>query len=153
MLVFGEIIALKDSRAKLKLYELDEFETDWFFIPQLCTVNDKSFNTLEIGTEVAAITNGRDGCIIGALYNEVDTCPVDNANIKSISFSDGSSVSFNKEESTFDMNIKSKANITAPEVVVTGDLKVSGNITSSKNISGQNVSDAVGTMQEIRARL
>lgn len=141
MLVFGEIVAINKYQVRLRLPDYDNFETDWYFVPQLCTVEDKSYNMLEIGTTVAAVASDNldDGCIIGALYNDEDVCIADNKNLKTIHFSDGSLIEYNKETHNLTLNITEKANITAKEVIINGDLKVNGN-----------VSDQKGTMQTIR---
>ena len=55
MLVFGEIVALKGLKAKVKCNEIDNFESYWVKIPQMSTSKDKSFSTFEIGTEVAVV--------------------------------------------------------------------------------------------------
>ena len=162
MLVFGEIIAIKGHQARLKIPEHDNYETDWFFVPQLCTVSDKASNVLEIGTLVGAVTteNFDDGCIIGALYNDQDICVTDDKNIKSIVFSDGTIIQYDKKEHIFTVNIKEETqmaspkitvnaktsvNITTPTLTLTGNLSVSGNISS-----GGQVSDVKSSMQDMR---
>lgn len=177
MLVFGEIVAIKGHQARLRLSQYDNYETDWFFVPQLCTVSDKASNVLEIGTLVGAVTteNFDDGCIIGALYNDQDICVTDDKNIKSIVFSDGTIIKYDKKEHIFTMDVKeniditcknsdiksttemditspkltinasSSVNITTPTLTLTGNLSVSGNITS-----GGQVSDVKSSMQAMR---
>ena len=147
MLVFGEIVAIKGHQAKLRLPQDDNYETDWFFIPQMCTVGDKSHNVYEIGTLVGAVTteNFDDGCIIGALYNDEDICVTEDKNIKQIVFSDGSFITYDKTSHNFSMEIKSGVNIKSPTTSIDGNLSVTGNITST----GQ-VADAKGSMQSMR---
>ena len=143
MLVFGEIISIKGHRAKLKLRDYDQDESGWFFMPQIFTKNDKASNILEIGSEVSAVTNNPhdDGCIIGALYNDEDLSVSTNRDLKIIKFSDGTTVEYDKASHTFNLTIKgstninsdNSVNITAPKVVITGDLEVSGDVSDSKS--------------------
>lgn len=141
MLVYGEIVSINGHKARVKLKDFDGFETDWVQIPQLCTYKDKSSNVYEIGTEVALLINSDfdDGCIIGAIYNDEDVCITDDKNIKMLKFSDGSLIQYDKESHKFTLDIKSQIDIKAAKVVIDGDLEVKGN-----------VSDSVGTMQNIR---
>lgn len=147
MLKYGTIISTQGHKAKVQIPEMDNFETNWLEVPQLCTVGDKSSNIYEIGTEVGVVLseNFDDGCIIGALYNDEDIAVSSDKNIKNIVFSDGSVIEYNKQSHTFTLNLKGVANITATVVNITGDLNVSGNIKS-----GANVSDSKGSMQDMR---
>ena len=141
MLVYGEITSQKGHYAKMRVNHKNFQETGWLYIPQFVTHGDKSSNIYEIGTEVAAVTseNFDEGCIIGAVYNKTDTAPTMDKNLKTIIFSDGSVIEYNKQSHIFTLNIKGSVNITSPKVVINGDLEVSGN-----------VSDAKGSMQKMR---
>jgi phage baseplate assembly protein gpV len=141
MLIFGEIVALEDHKAKIKYRNNNQYETNWFYIPQLCTKTDKASNLMEIGTLVSAVINSNfdDGCIIGALYNDEDLSITKDRNIKSIKFSDGTLLQYDKKNHIFTLDIKGQTNITSSKVIINGDLEVTGNI-----------SDKKGSMQEIR---
>ena len=88
MLVFGTVINIDEKlrRAKLRLPDFDDFETDWFFIPQLCTKKDTSSTCLSLDTLCAAVCNDdmTDGCIIGAIYNDEDVVIIGDKNVKYI---------------------------------------------------------------------
>ena len=160
MLVFGEIVSTKGHLAKVKLYDCEEFETDWMHIPQMCTVKDKSFSNYEIGTEVALILgeNGDDGCIIGALYNDEDVSVSENNNIKTIVFSDGTNISYDKENHVFLLDIKGDATIKSErgltldcDVKITKTLEVEKDVKVSKSIvAEEDITDKGGSMQDIR---
>lgn len=141
MLVYGEIVSLNGHYAKVKVNNKNIQETEWYFIPQLSTHSDKSSNIYEIGTEVAAIKTDfyNNGCIVGAIYNRKDTSPSDNKNVKTIVFSDGSVIEYNKHSHTFTLDVKGKVVINSDKVIINGDLEVSGN-----------VSDGKGSMQDMR---
>lgn len=106
MLVFGTVIATKPHQVRIKIEEQDNFESDWYFVPQLCTVKDKSSNSIAIDTLVAACVSDdlSDGCIIGALYNDEDICIIEDENIKLIKFEDGTLIQYDKTQSKFTLN-------------------------------------------------
>ncbi|MBR1754030.1 phage baseplate assembly protein V [bacterium] len=141
MLVYGEITSINGHNAKMKVNHKNFQETGWLYIPQYVTHGDKSSNIYEIGTEVAAITSETfdEGCIVGAVYNKTDTGTTNDKNIKTIIFSDGSVIEYNKQTHIFTLDLKGDANITAQKVVINGDLEVRGN-----------VSDTKGSMQKMR---
>ena len=121
MFVIGIVVAIDESSARVKLQipEMDNFETGWFFVPQACTVGDKSHNLPKSKTLVSACCSEdlQDGCIIGALYNDEDTCILGGENFKYIFFEDGTKIQYDKLENKFlldcvgDTQIESANNI------------------------------------------
>lgn len=143
MYVVGTVIAINDKmpRVKLKLPELDDFETGWFFVPQMATVKDKSFNQIALNTLVGAVCTEdmQDGCIIGSLYNDEDICVLADENVKYIFFEDGAKLKYDKSSH--------ELTIIAQTTTMQTNLNVIGNITCT-----QNVSDSVGSMALIRTK-
>ncbi len=143
MYVVGTVIAINDKmpRVKLKLPELDDFETGWFFVPQMATVKDKSFNQIALNTLVGAVCTEdmQDGCIIGSLYNDEDICVLADENVKYIFFEDGAKMKYDKSSH--------ELTIIAQTTTMQTNLNVIGNITCT-----QNVSDSVGSMALIRTK-
>lgn len=143
MYVTGKIIAIdeKTARAKISIPEYDDITSGWFFIPQLCTVKDKSYSIMAINTLVGAVCcdDLSDGCIIGALYNDEDICVLGDENKKYIFFEDGAKFCYDKQTHEF--------TVIAEKTVIETDLTVIGNINCTKNVS-----DSVGTMAEIRQK-
>lgn len=143
MYVTGNISAIdeKSARVKIDIPEFDNITSGWFFIPQLCTVKDKSYNTIAINTLVAACCTDdlQDGCILGALYNDEDICVLGDENKKYIFFEDGAKFCYDKQTHEF--------TVIAEKTVIQTDLTVIGNINCT-----QNVSDCVGTMATIRQK-
>lgn len=143
MYVIGTVIAIDDKmpRVKLKLPEIDDFETGWFFVPQMATVKDKSFNQIALNTLVGAVCTEdmQDGCIIGSLYNDEDICVLADENVKYIFFEDGAKLKYDKSSH--------ELTIIAQTTTMQTNLNVIGNITCT-----QNVSDSVGSMALIRTK-
>lgn len=143
MYVIGTVIAIDDKmpRVKLKLPEIDDFETGWFFVPQMATVKDKSFNQIALNTLVGAVCTDdmQDGCIIGSLYNDEDICVLADENVKYVFFEDGAKLKYDKSSH--------ELTIIAQTTTMQTNLNVIGNITCT-----QNVSDSVGSMALIRTK-
>lgn len=142
MLIFGKVTAIDEENARVKLVvpDMDEWETDWLFVPQACTVKDKSYNIPEINTLAAAILDEDmiDGCIIGALYNDVDTCILGDKNTKYIKFEDGSEFKYDKTTGICTIAAKNGFNFT-------GDINLDGSLTATGDIS-----DKTSSMQDMR---
>ena len=143
MYVVGNVIAIDKNlpRVKLKIPDLDDFETGWFFVPQMATVKDKSFNQIALNTLVGAVCTDdmQDGCIIGSLYNDEDICVLADENVKYIFFEDGAKLKYDKSSH--------ELTIIAQTTTMQTNLNVIGNITCT-----QNVSDSVGSMALIRTK-
>lgn len=150
MFITGIITAIDVNSARVKLLvpDMDNFETGWFFVPQMCTVGDKSYNQVKIKTLVGACCSDdlQDGCIIGALYNDEDVCILKDENTKYIFFEDGTKLIYNtlKNELSVDSvgNIFIKAINTSinANTKITGNLNVIGNITATEDIIAKNIS-------------
>ena len=142
MLVFGKITSIDEANARVKLLipDLDDYETPgWIFVPQACTVKDKSYNIPAINTLVAAVLDDemQDGCIIGSIYNDEDVCILGDKDIKYIIFEDGTQFKYDKTTST--------CTVIASNISIQGDITLKGNLTASGDIT-----DKVSSMQDMR---
>lgn len=150
MFITGIVTAIDKNLARVKLQvpDMDNFETGWFFVPQMCTVGDKSYNQVKIKTLVGACCSDdlQDGCVIGALYNDEDVCILKDENTKYIFFEDGTKLKYDtlKNELSVDcagnLLIKALKTSIAANTEITGNLNVIGNITASKDVIAQNIS-------------
>ncbi len=150
MLVFGNVIAIDEAKARvrLKLPDMDDYETPgWIFVPQACTVGDKSYNLPAINTLVAAVMDSemQDGCLLGALYNDEDVCILGDKNVKYIKFEDGAYFKYDKTTGFFEGKAPNKIYMEAPVIELKGDVVNTGNFSST----GQ-VSDNKSSMQAMR---
>lgn len=155
MYITGKIIAIDQTmpRVKIEVKEYDNFISGWFFVPQLCTVKDKSYNTMELHTLVAAVcTNDmQDGCVIGALYNDEDICILSDKNKKYIFFEDGTKILYDKKEKNLLIDAVNSINLKAVQTNFTTDLKIKGNLDVDGDITSTgNISDKAYAMEEMR---
>ena len=145
MYVTGKISAIDDKmpRVKIDVPEFDNITSGWFFVPQNCTVKDKSYNTMAIDTLVAAACSDdlQDGCIIGALYNDTDVCVLSDDNVKYIFFEDGTKIKYDKNAHELLINVVDKVTLNAvssdftTNLNLVGNLNVTGNITATGDIT------------------
>lgn len=150
MLVFGNVIAIDEKlpRVRLRLPDRDNYETPgWIFVPQVCTVKDKSYNMPAINTLVAAVMDDdlQDGCLIGALYNDEDVCILGDENVKYIRFEDGAFFQYDKTTGFFEAKAPNKIHLEAPEIELKGEVTNTGNFSSTGNVS-----DKKSSMQAMR---
>lgn len=139
MYIEGIVSKIKGYTAKLKLPQYDDTETEWLVIPQLFTVNNKTGFKPEIGTLVSAVVTDdfTDGCIIGAIYNNVDVPPQNNDGAEFMEFSDGVKI--------IHVPNSNEVQIVASKLNIKADIVCDGNI-----IASGDVSDKKGTVQSIR---
>lgn len=150
MFITGIVTAIDETspRVKLQLPDKDGFETGWFFVPQLCTVGDKSHNQIKIKTLVGACCSDdlQDGCIIGALYNDEDVCILSDENIKYIFFEDGTKLQYNKLKNELNIDcvgnilIKALSTSITSSVNITGNLFVNGTINATTDVIANSIS-------------
>ena len=148
MLVFGTVIATRPHQVRIKIHEFDEFESSWYFVPQMCTVKDKSSNSLAINTEVAACVTDdfEDGCIIGALYNDEDVCILEDENVKLLSFEDGTIFKYDKTEHKHTVDVKGQIYVKATDKVIFDcEVEMTKNLKVAKDVF-----DKKGSMQAMR---
>lgn len=163
MFITGIVTATDESSARVKLQvpDMDNFETGWFFVPQMCTVGDKSYNQVKTKTLVGACCSDdlQDGCIIGALYNDEDVCILGSESTKYIFFEDGTKIQYDKLNNELiadcvgnlklkakDMNFeaenvdfKAKKMTVKSEIEITGNAKQTGDLSIIGGITATNV--------------
>lgn len=138
MFVIGIVVSIDETstRVKLQIPEMDNFETGWFFVPQLCTVGDKSHNQIQVKTLVGACCSEdlQDGCIIGALYNDEDVCILSGENVKYIYFEDGTKIIYDKLKNELNFDCVGNITIKALKTTINSDIEIVGNIQQTGNL-------------------
>ena len=140
MYVTGIITEIQGYKAKIRIPEYDDFETNFLDIPQLFTVSNKSQYLPEIGALVSAVLNDdmTDGAILGQIYNDIDAPDKTMAGAEHITFSDGVSVYHYPNSGQIFIHADTCC-FDVKEFVVTGDIK-----------GQKDISDSKGTMQKMR---
>lgn len=147
LLKFGNITNINDiGQVKVKIPDLDDFTTEYLPLIVSNAKDDEENKTIDIDSFVAVILN--DDLIDGVCLGAVNTKPGKDRNVWSHKFSDGSIFSYDRKSSKFSADVKGIAEIKASQMTIKGPFNVDGPITSTADIS-----DAAGSMNEIRARL
>lgn len=102
------------------------------------TYLDKSYFMPEINEIVLCIFlpgTQEEGFVLGAFYNQEDTVPVSDPNKKAWYFSDGGIVEYDKAKGGLTINAIGKVEIKAPDVEITaGNIILNGNVKVSENL-------------------
>lgn len=155
MYITGKIAVIdnKMPRVKIEVAEYDNFLSGWFFIPQNCTVKDKSYNTMALNTLVAAVCTDdlQDGCIIGALYNDEDVCVLSDDNKKYIFFEDGTKIMYDKSEKNLLIDAINTVNLKAVQTNFKTELNINGNVNVAGDIKATgDITDKAYSMAQMR---
>lgn len=136
----GIITEVEGYKAKIKISEFDDFETNFLDIPQLFTVANKSGYKPEIGALVSAILSDdmTEGAILGQIYNDVDAPDSVLNEAEFIRFSDGVEV-YHLPDSNQLFVTADVLCLDVNTLVVTGDIK-----------GQKDIIDQKGSMQKMR---
>ena len=145
----GQIFAINYEIAKARV-KIGQLETDWLPWITSNSGNNKSWNPPEIDEQVIVLSpcgELNQAVILPSLYRGL--APETSGNIQSVTFADGSKVSFDKTSGNLNLDIKGNATIK-----VTGNAQIeAANITLKGNVdlggSGGNAVARVGDKVKI----
>jgi phage baseplate assembly protein V len=109
----GLVADAKPGFARVRFDDLDELVTDWLPVIHLKTQDDKVIWTLDIGEHVACLMDAymEDGCIVGAIYSQVDTPPVSSKTKFAVRFKDGGLFEYDRSNGSMTIVAKGSANV------------------------------------------
>lgn len=86
-------------RVRVELPDLDGLETGWLIVLAAKALDDKEYWLPDVGEQVAVLldSHGEDGCVLGAVYSDVDKVPVSSRNKWHRRFKDGSIFEYDRE--------------------------------------------------------
>ncbi|MBU6141288.1 MAG: phage baseplate assembly protein V [Proteobacteria bacterium] len=126
----GQIFAINYATAKARV-KIGDLQTDWLPWIASNSGSNKDWNPPEIDEQVMILSpcgELNQGVIFPSLYRE--NAPENSGNIQSITFADGSKISFNRISGNLDLDIKGSANIK-----VAGNAQIeAANITLKGNV-------------------
>lgn len=111
------------------------------------SLQNKDYYLPDVNEQVICIflaTGLESGFVLGSLYNEEDKPVVNNANKRSVTFSDGSYIEYDRENH--------ELNISAKNINLTGDLNITGNIKATGNINGADI-EASGSISDSKSSI
>lgn len=118
MIKVGKVVAVdeKNARVRVQLLDCDGMVTYWLQVAVPKSQNDKFYWVPDAGELVlcAFLEHGfEQGFVIGAVYNEKDTTPVQDKDKIHIKFQDGSYIEYDRKEHKLKADIKGDIDIKA----------------------------------------
>ena len=91
--------------------EFDQMLSYWLPVVMPKTQNDKAYWLPDIGEQVVCLMDARDevGVVLGAIYSQADTTPVQSADKYHLGFKDGTSIEYDREAHAFALNFQDTA--------------------------------------------
>lgn len=149
------VVTAADSekcRVRVQFPDRDEVVSYWLPVMQKKTLKDKAYWMPDIQEHVVCLMDENDefGVVLGAIYSDADTPPVDSQNKCHIVFEDGTVIEYDRSahkltatvqgdievEATGSLvaNISGETTITTPTCILNGSLQVNGNINAAGSI-------------------
>jgi phage baseplate assembly protein gpV len=95
------IVAVQDvsaGRVRVTFDEFDQMLSYWLPVVASKTQNDKLYWLPDVGEQVVCLMDARDeaGVVLGAIYSQIDTTPVQSADKFHLGFKDGASIEYDR---------------------------------------------------------
>ncbi len=134
MIKVGRVVAVDEKKAKVRVQLLDNdaMVTYWLSVVVQKSQDDKFYWVPDIGELVvcAFFEHGiEDGFVLGAIYNEQDSPPVQDRDKFYIRFKDGTKIEYDRKEHKLRAVVQGDV-----EIKATGTFKVIGNLLVEGNI-------------------
>jgi phage baseplate assembly protein V len=109
----GLIAEAKPGFARVRFDDIDALVTNWLPVIHHKTQDDKMIWTLDVGEQVACLMDGymEDGCIVGAIYSDIDAPPVVSKDKFRVSFKDGGSFEYDRSNGAMTVVCKGSATV------------------------------------------
>lgn len=100
---YGYVSAVDETtgRARVRLEDMDNFETYWLPIPQRRVQVDQAVDWLDVGDYVGLLLDesGEQGIILGAFYSSKNPPPVTSKDLYYRRFADGAVIEYDRSQS------------------------------------------------------
>lgn len=109
----GIVAEAKPGFARVRFDDIDALVTHWLPVIHHKTQDDKVIWTLDIGEQVACLMDSHmeDGCIVGAIYSDVDVPAVSSKDKFRVSFKDGGSFEYDRSNGSMTIVCKGGATV------------------------------------------
>ena len=148
MLKIGFVTNIDESKAlaRVKFNDSDGMVSYWLSVLQAKTYKDKFYILPDIGEQVVCLmdNNLEEGVILGAIYSEVDKCPVISKDKVKIKFEDDAEIEYDRQNHTL--------NILCQTLNIDGLINHNGLFLNTTGIvSDGEIIDHTSSMQVIRS--
>jgi phage baseplate assembly protein V len=119
-----------NAKVRVVFPDYDQMLSWWLFIAVPKTQNDKAYWIPDIGEQVLCFMDehDEDGAVLGAIYSQVDTTPVQSADKWHITMQDGAVFEYDRSSSQFLMSLPLGGSVTITANQVTIQIDASGNV-------------------------
>ncbi|WP_047243931.1 phage baseplate assembly protein V [Chromobacterium subtsugae] len=157
----GIVFAARPGLARVSFPDLDGLVSGWLPLTMRKTLRDKECLTLDVGEQVACLMDETfdDGCIVGAIYSDVDRPPIASPDKLHLSFRDGGSLEYDRASGTLAIVASGPVRlvagglvtIAAAETLMTGNVTVQGRLTYQGGLLGSGGGTAAQILGGIEA--
>lgn len=148
---FGEVSEIdpKTHKVKVTFNALENMQSDWLSVITMGAGGNQFYALPDVGATAVCLMNagGDGGVVLGVIYNDKDTPPTDNGELWIKKFTNGTTISHNRQngqiiiETSGDVLIKAKqVTLDTPNTVMTGNVQVTGKLTANVDVVGGGVS-------------
>jgi len=98
---------LVNAKVRVRFPDHDQMTSWWLFVTVPKTQNDKAYWMPDIGEQVLCLMDehDEDGAVLGAVYSQVDTTPVQSADKWHLSLKDGAQFEYDRNSHQFLMQV------------------------------------------------
>lgn len=143
----GIVAEARPGFARVRFPDIDNLVSAWLPLVVRKSLKDKECLTLDAGEHVACVMDKyfESGCVLGAIYSDADTPPVDSADKLHFRFFDGGTFEYDRASGMLTIVAKGRVNVTAPEINCNGNVTVNGNLQVNGDINASgSIMDAGG---------
>ncbi|AKG11495.1 phage baseplate assembly protein V [Moraxella bovoculi] len=145
-LQFGEVSEInpKTHKVKVTFNALDGMTSDWLPVTTMGAGDNQFYALPDVGATAVCLMNasGDGGVVLGVIYNDKDTTPTDNGELWIKKFTNGTTISHNRQngqiviETSGDVLIKSanQVKLDTPVTECTGDMNVAGTVRAGNDV-------------------
>jgi phage baseplate assembly protein V len=139
---------LQNCRVRVKFPDRNQMVSWWLPVVMAKTQNDKFYDLPDIGEQVVCLMDehDEDGAVLGAIYSQVDTTPVQSADKWHVTMKDGSTFEYDRSSQTLTVSVARSGTINI--TVNGGNCNLSapnGNITFKTNEHNDSVNTMIDT--------
>lgn len=123
-------------RIRATLPEYDDMLSPWCSVLATKTALDKHAALPDVGEQVVILLelDLNRGCVIGALYSDVDKVPTSDGDTSITKFSDGAYIAYNRKTHIMTVLTSGTINVTASTINITATTTHNGNVSINGNL-------------------
>ena len=140
----------QNGTVKVLLPEYDGLVTDWLPVVQSLTLGAKTWAVPRKGTQVIVLPGHglEDAVVLWAIYSQPDPAPFEDSMVIGIEADDGVVITYDPGASALSIKSPKLIDIIATNVVIQGDIDITGNITHSGDMEQSGNAKRAGTLEQ-----